>query len=377
VLTDTLETAGLLAAYRQAVANGELQQDSWQLAAINELQRVSDEVVARERARKSGFLNSLLAPYFLSRPSPVRGLYLWGGVGRGKTLLMDMFFAALTLEKKSRLHFHRFMRMVHERLRLAVGQANPLVEVAAGIARETQVLCFDEFYVSDIGDAMILANLLEALFANGVVLVATSNVPPERLYENGLQRKKFLPAIDLLNRHTAVLNVQGETDYRMLALGQGEAMYHCPPGAESLARMESIFNALSRGQKVLHGEWLEIQGRKVGSRKVTSDVVWFEFSQICQGPRGTADYIELADRFQTVLISGVPVFTSKTDDDARRFIALVDEFYDHRVKLIVEAAASITELYQGEALAFVFERTKSRLIEMQGPDYLAVPRQPD
>ncbi len=364
-----------MALYRHALQQGALLPDECQVSAVEELQLVHDQLVMREARPRQGWWH-FLDSFFRADMPPIKGLYIWGSVGRGKTFLMDLFFGSLPFKRKSRLHFHRFMRMVHSRLRAASGQANPLTLVAEEIARDAAVLCFDEFYVSDIGDAMILANLLEELFARGVVLIATSNLRPDLLYENGLQRKKFLPAIELLKTHTRVINLDGGTDYRLRSLNRN-ALYHYPPGAEAVRMLAELFGDLTRGRQVEADKVLEIQGRNVNCRLWSEGVVWFEFGQICTQPRGVADYIELASQYHTVLISSVPVFDGRNDDNARRFIALVDEFYDHKVKLALEANAALAALYQAGELAFMFERTRSRLIEMQSSRYLELPHEPD
>lgn len=366
---------GPRARYQSAVESGLLLPDEAQRQAVEALQVLAEQLIERSKAA-DGALARLMSRLGLVKPAHIKGLYLWGGVGRGKTCLMDIFFQSLPLKRKLRLHFHRFMQMVHAGLRDASGKPDPLVLVAAGIARQADVLCFDEFYVADIGDAMILANLLKALFVEGVVLVATSNIVPERLYEDGLQRRHFLPAIELLNRNTTVMNVDGGTDYRQQSW-QRAVLYHSPVGVESAAKMVALFGELTRSQVVEVGKTLEIQGRLVESLHSTEDVVWFDFKRLCSSPRGAADYIELASQYHTVLVSGVPVFSGNNDDEARRFIALVDEFYDHKVKLVLEAAVPLNQLYQGLGLAFAFERTRSRLTEMQSAEYLAAPHRLD
>jgi cell division protein ZapE len=299
---------------------------------------------------------------------------MWGGVGRGKTYLMDLFFESLPEDKRLRLHFHRFMRKVHQDLNQLQGQKNPLDLVAANFARETQVLCFDEFFVSDITDAMILAGLLEGLVKRGVSLVATSNVEPDHLYENGLQRKKFLPAIALLNQHTEVLNVDGGTDYRLRVLELAE-IYHSPLDEAADKGLMNSFRSLSpdAGESDID---LEIEGRSIRARCSGDGVVWFDFTALCEGPRSQNDYIELARLYQTVLISSVPLFNSEKEDQARRFISLVDEFYDRNVKLILSASVPIESLYEGSRLTFEFQRTASRLWEMQSHEYLAREHRP-
>ncbi|MEQ8857346.1 MAG: cell division protein ZapE [Pseudomonadales bacterium] len=304
-----------------------------------------------------------------SRAEPVRGLYLWGGVGRGKTMLMDLFYECLPADDRTRMHFHRFMQRTHRELESLAGTPNPLERVADRFADEASVLCFDEFFVSDIGDAMILAELLEGLFERGVTLVATSNVAPDLLYDNGLQRRRFLPAIELLKRHTRVVNVDGEVDYRLRVLERAE-IYHAPLDGAAEQTLERSFLALAPEQPE-RDVVLEIEGRPIRARWVAEDVAWFEFAELCEGPRSQNDYIELSRIFHAVLISNVRRFSARNEDAARRFISLVDEFYDHNVKLILSAEAPVSELYGGERLRFEFQRTESRLLEMQSHEYLA------
>jgi len=290
--------------------------------------------------------------------------------------MMDLFFHCLPGERKMRMHFHRFMQTVHRSLYANRGEKNPLKLVAAEFSARADVLCFDEFFVTDIGDAMILGNLLEALFDNGIVLVATSNIMPERLYERGLPRQKFLPAIALLEKHTRVLNVDGGTDYRLRTLEHAD-IYHTPLGIEADKAMQHCFETLVRGMQTTEDEILEILGRDIRAMHWAEGIAWFDFRELCDGPRSAADYIEISQLFHTVLLSGVPVFDDKSDDKARRFISLVDEFYDQNVKLILSAAAPLESLYQGSDLAFPFERTRSRLLEMQSLEYLAHEHHPD
>ena len=300
-----------------------------------------------------------------------RGLYLWGGVGRGKTMMMDMFCSALPTQRRQRMHFHRFMRRVHDALGRHAGQANPLLKVADEIADAGDVLCFDEFFVSDIGDAMILGEVMTALFQRGVTLVATSNVEPARLYENGLQRSRFLPAIDEIYRHCDVHHIDAGQDFRLRALQQAK-LYHFPLNEHAQLSMEENFAGLA-AEEAKADVSLSIENRPIRARKVAGDVVWFDFANICEGPRSQNDYIELATLFTTVLVSNVPVLGTTKEDAARRFISLVDEFYDRRVKLILSADDSIAELYQGQRLSFEFQRTQSRLLEMQSESYLSEP----
>ena len=302
-------------------------------------------------------------------PPPVRGLYLWGGVGRGKTWLMDLGYACLPFSDKLRSHFHRFMHGVHGELATLRGRTDPLERVAARLAQRARVLCFDELYVSDITDAMILGTLFESLFRRGVTLIATSNTPPDRLYEGGLQRQRFLPAIALLKEHMDVLHVDGAIDYRLRSLERAE-IYHHPLDDDADRNLERYFAELAPEAGV-PGARIEIGGRTLRTRARADGVVWFDFDELCVGPRSQADYIEIAREYQAVLVSGIPQLGAESEDPARRLIALVDELYDHNVKLIVSAAVPVEALYRGERLGFEFQRTYSRLREMQSHDYLA------
>jgi cell division protein ZapE len=304
-------------------------------------------------------------------PRNTPGLYLWGGVGRGKTFLMDLFFESLSVRDKKRVHFHRMMREVHQRLQALGDVEDPLDKVAADIARRTHVLCFDEFFVSDIGDAMILSKLLDGLFRRNVTLIATSNSAPDELYKDGLQRQRFLPAIELLKAHTQVVNMDSGVDYRLRLLQQA-GTFLVPADEIATARLQRFFDE-SASSQITKGRILDINGRAIRARLCAKGISWFDFGDICDGPRSQNDYIEIARWYPTVIISDVPRFDAALEDQARRFIALVDEFYDRRVKLILSAATAIDELYAGSRLKFEFERTVSRLIEMQSGEYLASP----
>jgi cell division protein ZapE len=307
-------------------------------------------------------------------PAPVKGLYLWGGVGRGKTWLVDMFHDCLPFERKLRVHFHRFMQRVHAELTELEGTTDPLLAIADKLAVEVRVICFDEFFVSDITDAMILGGLMEALFERGVSLVATSNIVPDDLYRDGLQRQRFLPAIELVKQHTRVLNVDAGVDYRLRALEQAE-LYHWPLDAGAEYSLKRSFDSLvpEPGQA---WERIEINGRYLSSRWVADDVVWFEFAELCDGPRSQNDYIELARIYHAVLLANVPQLGRARDDQTRRFINLVDEIYDRNVKLVMSAEVALEELYTGGGLEFEFRRTVSRLQEMQSHEYLARSHKP-
>ncbi len=363
--------------YRRDLAQGVIAPDASQQAAVDALQRIYSELDRKWRdAQGRPHWLRLLRAFGRGKPETVQGLYLWGGVGRGKTYLMDLFFHALPGRRKLRMHFHRFMLMVHRRLGEAKGRSDPLVHVADDIAKDVDIICFDEFFVSDIGDAMILANLLGALFGAGVTLVATSNIEPNRLYEHGLQRRKFMPAIALIERHCAVLNVDGGIDYRLRSLDKAP-VFHFPLDAAAERAMQALFAELTRGLRVEQGKVLDIQERKIPTLAWSEGLVWFDFAVLCGGPRSAADYIEIARQYHTVLVSGVPVLGERDDDKARRFITLVDEFYDHGVKLVLSAAVDLADLYQGPDLQFPFARTRSRLLEMQSRDYLGSPHRPD
>jgi cell division protein ZapE len=309
-----------------------------------------------------------------STPASTRGLYLWGGVGRGKTYLMDCFYECLPLTAKRRVHFHRFMEDVHRGLKRYSDQRDPLVHVGQTLAEQAQVLCFDEFFVSDIADAMILAGLLSTMFDHGVTLIATSNVEPKNLYRDGLQRAKFLPAIDLLEQHARVLNVDGGTDYRLRILERAE-IYHFPLDEAAWTSLEQSFRQLAPGD-CQHSVVIHINGRPVEAIGVSEGVAWFQFDELCQKARGVSDYIELARRFNTVLLSNVPKMADGMNDPARRFIHLVDELYDRHVNLILSAECDVDQIYTGERLEFEFRRTASRLMEMQTHDYLATEHRP-
>ena len=307
--------------------------------------------------------------------APVRGLYLWGGVGRGKTFLVDEFFAALPFAEKRREHFHRFMQDVHARLRRHRNRRSPLNDVAQDIAAKARLLAIDEFAVGDVADAMILGALLDALFHRGVTLVATSNLPPRELYRGGLQRERFLPAIALLEKHCRVMELDAGVDYRLRQLERA-TLWHGPAAADAEARMAQEFDRLSDGSGRRDVK-VQVEGRAVRARRESEDVVWFDFRELCDGPRSAADYIEIARCYHTVFLSGVPVMGATDDDAARRFVTLVDELYDRGVKLAVSAASDAPEgLYRGERLAFEFQRAASRLHEMQGHGYLAKPHRP-
>jgi len=350
--------------YAEGVARGDWNDDPAQHAALAELDRIHEALLDSEQ---DGWLDRLSA--FWKKPEPVRGLYFWGGVGRGKTFLVDLFYDGLPIKQKYRTHFHRFMRGVHERLREHAGQSDPLAKIAQEWRENLRVLVLDEFFVTDIGDAMLLARLLERLFAEGVTLVTTSNTAPENLYANGLQRESFLPAIALLQKFCVELYAEGTEDYRMRALTRSP-VYRAPLDAQSDAWLAQRWTELSGGSAA-HAGNIQIDGRKIPVRGRGKSIAWFDFAALCEGPRGTADYIEIAREFNTVLVGGIPHFDRMNEDAARRFVNLIDELYDRQVNLVCTAVDAPPALYSGERLAGAFERTASRLIEMQSAEYLA------
>jgi cell division protein ZapE len=364
--------------YQQDLLQVSFSYDPAQEQAVVLLQALYEQLLERHtRAADQSFLQRLRMYFRSARPSlPVKGLYFWGGVGRGKTYLMDNFFESLPFEEKMRAHFHRFMRRVHGELRLLDGVKNPLEKVADNIAAEAKVICFDEFFVADIADAMLLGGLLKLLFERGVTLVATSNIAPDQLYENGLQRQRFLPAIALLNEHTRVVNIDGGIDYRLRTLEQAE-LYHAPLDDSAQEAMEKAFGSLvpASGEVQVSVD-IKIEGRTIPCRAVAEDVVWFDFDVICNIPRSQNDYIELAREFHAVLVTNIRQMGRSNEDQARRFINLVDEFYDRNVKLVLSAEVPLTALYTEGRLGFEFERTRSRLLEMQSHEYLARAHRP-
>jgi len=426
--------------YAQQLSERGFKPDPVQASVVDRLDDLRQRLIAAREADDSIVRRWFSALGSKSASEPVRGIYLWGGVGRGKTWMMDLFYQSLPFPERRRRHFHRFMHDVHAELKALHEREAPLDVVAEHIAQDTRVLCFDEFFVSDIADAMILGGLFVALFKRGVTLVATSNVAPRNLYKDGLQRQRFLPTIDLLEQHLDLIAVDGNTDYRLRRLTQ--AGTYLPSNApDTLQRLQELFDELAdhdgdngaaldahRGADASAGEptaaqdragdsgkptgrspgqrppsdlpsssartvnqsgrpWpnqravdparsIEIEGRRIPVIRERGGVVWFDFMALCSGPRSQEDYIEIARDYQSVMVSDVPVLDSLHEDEARRFIALVDEMYDRNVNLIVSAAAPPVELYRGDRVAFQFERTASRLIEMQSEEYLAREHRP-
>ena len=353
-------------AYAAGVARGDWQHDPAQQPALLELDRIHAALL--DAPVEGGLLGRLFG-----RRAPdaaPRGLYLWGGVGRGKTFLVDLFFDALPVTEKRRTHFHRFMREVHAQLRAHAGERDPLAAIVRQWRATLRVLVLDEFFVSDIGDAMLLGRLLEHLFAEGVVLVTSSNARPADLYKDGLQRARFLPAIALLERHCAVVHLDSPQDYRLRALTRSP-VYRAPLDADADAWLASRWRELTAGTPHEDGPLL-VDGRPIAVRGLAEGCAWFDFDALCEGPRGGADYIEIAREFHTVLVGGIPRLDAQRDDAARRFVHLVDELYDRHVNLVCSADAPPHALYAGERLHGAFERTASRLVEMQSADYLAL-----
>lgn len=358
--------------YQQDLTQPEFKHDVAQENAVLHLQRLYDELT--ERSSRRIRVRDTIKRVFTGKKKPeqIQGLYFWGGVGRGKTYLVDTFYDALPFEQKWRVHFHRFMQRVHSELKALRGQDDPLKVIAKRLANEARVICFDEFFVQDIADAMILGTLLEELFHLGVVFVTTSNIVPEDLYKNGLQRARFLPAIALLKKHCVVVNVDSGVDYRLRGLESAE-IYHCPLDDVADTQLIQYFNMFTEGSShIKKPSTIEIQGRSIEARMTSRSVAFFHFFAICKTARSAFDYVELAERYHTVLISHVEQMNDLHNDAARRFIALVDEFYERKVNLILSAAVSLENLYIGNSLAFEFKRCLSRLQEMQSKEYLAL-----
>ncbi|EXS25086.1 MULTISPECIES: cell division protein ZapE [Acinetobacter] len=347
--------------YAEALASGQFMADEAQAQAVQELDRVWKELLNRYKASKKAFRR------FRRQTSP-KGVYMWGGVGRGKTWLMDQFYESVPFRRKTRMHFHHFMQHVHKELNKLSGQRNPLEIVADQIYKDAVVICFDEFFVSNVTDAMILSDLFQKLFVRGVTLIATSNIAPDGLYKNGIHRDRFLPTIEMVKKNCAVLNVDAGVDYRLRVLKQAQ-LFKSPLSNEAQNWMSERFNALTHTQA--HSkEPIVINNRVVETLGHTEDVLWCEFSELCFKPRSPADFIEIANIYNTVLVSNVPHLTDFLSEGTRRFIYLVDEFYDRGVKLLLTSQDSIIDIYQGEKLAFEIERTRSRLLEMQSDEYL-------
>ena len=351
--------------YQHALSQRHFQSDPAQQRAVDRLQLAYEQWQGFKARRSSSFKR------LINRPAVPRGVYLWGGVGRGKSFLMDSFYSVVPLVRKTRVHFHEFMRDVHRQLDELKGVANPLDEVARRIARKYRLICFDEFHVADIADAMILYNLLSALFANGVSFIMTSNYDPDLLYPDGLHRDRMLPTIALLKDQLDVLNVDAGVDYRKRALDQVDS-YHTPLGAAADAALRAVYAQIA--ETADEDVRLHIEGREIVALRRAGGIVWFDFATLCGGPRSQNDYLELASRFHTVVLSGIPAMSAAMSSEARRFTWLIDVFYDHKVKLLMSAQVAPQALYTHGALANEFHRTVSRIIEMQSREYMQAER---
>jgi cell division protein ZapE len=356
---------GVRQLYEQTLAERGYRADPAQLTAIDALERCEREW-ADYKSRRTNAVTKLLV-----RPPIPRGVYMFGGVGRGKSFLMDSFFTAVPLQRKVRLHFHEFMREVHRELADLHGTVNPLFELGKRIARRYRLICFDEFHVADVTDAMILYRLLESLFEHRVSIVTTSNFHPDGLYPNGLHRDRILPAIALLKDKLEVIGVDNGTDYRKLTLEQ-VGLYHTPLGEAADAAMTEAFDRLAEARD--ESPLLRIEQREIRARRRAGGVVWFDFKELCGGPRSQNDYLELASQFHTLLLSGVPQMSPRLASEARRFTWLIDVLYDRRVKLILSAEVAPDALYTEGPMAHEFPRTVSRLAEMQSAEFLALSR---
>ena len=370
-----MRRADLRQEYEAALVRHGYRPDTAQLHAVDRLSDLAVRLRGAEDRSKAGFFSRWRAQARQrgSNAAGERGVYLWGGVGRGKTFLMDLFHAHVGVPTR-REHFHRLMKDLHARLGELRDLPDPLEQVAADIARDTRVLCLDELFVSDIADAMLLGGLFAGLFERGVTLVFTSNLPPSQLYRDGLQRQRFLPAIAAIERHCEVINVDGGEDYRLRLLEKAP-LYLDARLPDTHRQLEMRFADLCGGDNCTPGQ-LVIEGRNIPFVARADEVVWFDFDAICDGPRSQADFVEIARDFHTVLVSQVPQMDQTLDNPARRFIALVDEFYDRGVKLVLAAYAPVDELYVGDRLRFEFDRTRSRLAEMQTHEYLSRPHRP-
>ena len=360
----------LIEKYELDIKSNGFIKDPYQIKAIHYLQCISNELDSGEPLieRKKPFW-SLFSFSKNNPPKMIKGFYSHGGVGRGKTYLMDLFFDNLKTKRKSRMHFHHFMLEVHKEMNLLSGQKNPLLLIADKFAKQTDIICFDEFFVSDITDAMILAGIFKALFNRGVILVATSNIHPDDLYKNGLQRQRFLPAIELVKSHCHVFNLDGGKDYRIDRISEIE-IYHFPLDERATSQLKDGFLRLAKGH-VEYQKEIEINHRQIQTRSTTSNVLSIEFLALCDSPRSVNDYIEIAILYRIVFIAHIKHMDDLQNDVARRFIAMVDEFYDKHVVLIMSAEVCIEALYTGERLSFEFQRCVSRLLEMQSADYLS------
>lgn len=353
--------------YQHDLARRALAADPAQQAALEPLDALFQQFTAAPAHRN--WFTQLLQP----ARKPIKGVYLWGSVGRGKTYLMDLFYDSVPFPEKRRLHFHRFMQEIHVELKNLPKSPDPLQIIAKRLAQQFRLLCLDEFHVNDIGDAMLLGGLLTALFAQGVTLVTTSNIAPDDLYRNGLQRERFLSAIAAIKAHTTTIQLLGETDYRLILL-ERSGTYHLT-GSQSEEALRAQFLALAPDSEP-QPQTLNIHHRNINVKAISDDVVWFDFAAICETPRSAADYLEISRLFHTVLISAIPILDEAKDDAVQRFMHLIDALYDHHVKLIVSAETPAADIYRGHRHRFTFQRTISRLQEMGSAAYLGYPHRP-
>lgn len=361
----------LIAHYQMSIDSGELEADPFQKQIIIELQQVYNTLLTHSNPHNHHFFKRIFSRITHKTVAIRKGLYLWGGVGRGKTLFVDYFFNLVPTDRKLRLHFHRFMLLIHEELSLLKHLSDPLRIVTEKLAQRIDLLCLDEMHVNDITDAMLLSKLFEHLFTHGVLLVTTSNYPPTALYKDGLQRERFIPTIKRLEKYTRVVHMGGDKDYRLKTLKKS-AVYYCSSHQLSESRLQYYFHKVATVERHQDRTDIIIKQRRIPVKMWADGVVWFDFSQICTTARSIGDYIQIATLFHTVLISNILIMPSSMDDIARRFVNMIDEFYDLQVNLVVSAQTTPEKLYTGKKLKFEFKRTASRLYDMQSSKYIAI-----
>jgi len=363
--------------YNSDIEKSKIRYDPVQKKTIIQLDDLVIRLTNRHQDR-THWLKKILSKLLTNENHKITGIYMWGGVGRGKTYLLDMFYEALPFTRKKRIHFHRFMQYIHSQMFKLQGCKNPLTVISNNLYKEVDVICLDEFFVSDIADAMILGSLIELLITRKIVLVATSNILPKKLYENGLQRNRFLPAIDLIYQNMNIINVDNNCDYR-LNIWKVAEIYHNHSTSKHTNKhlLKNFSDIICLGATVTDNKIISVNNRDFITYKMSDDVVWFSFNELCNKPRSVNDYIEIAREFHTVIIEDIPIFMNNMDDQARRFINMIDEFYDRKVNVIISAATEIDSLYKSSGnLAFAFERTQSRLNEMQSLEYLSNSHKP-
>ncbi len=346
--------------YYAECRKGTIFEDPQQLDAMQHLQRVYVDIVS-EHHKRQGFFS------FLQKTHLIKGLYLWGGVGIGKTFMMDCFYNCIPFSEKLRMHFYQFMQLVHQELKKHQGEKDPLNLIAKDLAKQTMLVCFDEFFVSDITDAMLLGRLFKALFTQNVCLVTTSNVQPDDLYKNGLQREQFLPAIAMLKQNTTVVHIPTSIDYRLRHLKEA-GVFYTPLDEVARVNMEKSFAALAANQPI-STQPIIIHGREIKIKKSAGKTVWFDFSELCTVPRSQNDYLMIAEQYDTVFVSDIPTIPANAKDTIYLFISMVDVFYDARVRLVISAAEPVADLYSRGYMTLEYARTHSRLLEMQSTDY--------